>query len=144
MSRASSDEHYIIDLCDKILKQKASRGHRFPFLLGDASLKTGKKRTLPVDAYYHDIQLVIEYQERQHTESVKLFNKPTATGVMRDVQRRVYDDRRLEILPQHGINIVILDYTTFKTKNKKLLRDSLCDEHVLREKLAQFIRCPSP
>ena len=81
MTRAISDEYYIIDLCDKILDCKALRGHRFAFLLGDTSLKTGKKRTLPVDAYYPDLQLVIEYQERQHTESVKLFNKITATGI---------------------------------------------------------------
>jgi hypothetical protein len=60
---------------------------------------------------------------------------------MRDVQRRVYDERRLEILPQHGINILVLDYTAFKTKNKKLLRDSLHDEHALRDNLARFIRC---
>ena len=140
MTRTISDEYYIIDLCDEILGYKASRGHRFSFLLGDASLKTGKKRALPVDAYYPDLELVIEYQERQHTESIKFFNKPTATGIMRDAQRRIYDQRRLDVLPRHGINIIVLDYTTFKTKNKKLLRDTPHDERILREKLTVFIR----
>jgi hypothetical protein len=141
MPRITSDEYYIIDLCDEILGCKASRGHRFSFLLGDASLKTGKKRVLPVDAYYPDLQLVVEYQERQHTESVKFFNKPTATGIMRDAQRRIYDQRRLDVLPRHGINIIVLDYTVFKTKNKKLLRNTLHDEQILREKLTAFIKC---
>ena len=55
--RGSSDEFYIIDLCDKILHQKASRQHKFDFLVGD----TGHR--LPVDAYYEELKLVVEYQE---------------------------------------------------------------------------------
>src|SRR5688572_12582907 len=34
--RDSSDEGYVIDLCDAVLKQTASREHKFDFLLGDA------------------------------------------------------------------------------------------------------------
>lgn len=30
--RASSDEFWIIDICDGVLGKKASRQHRFPFL----------------------------------------------------------------------------------------------------------------
>lgn len=115
--RAASDESYVIDLCDEILKMKASRQHKFDFLVGD----TGRK--LPVDAYYESLNLVIEYHERQHTEAVSLFdNKPTVSGVSRGEQRKIYDQRRAEILPKHGIKLVIISYRDFGT-SKKLQRN---------------------
>jgi hypothetical protein len=69
IAHSGRDEAYIIDLCDKILGRRASRQHHFHFLVGD----TGKP--LPVDAYYPALSLAIEYHERQHTESVKLFDR---------------------------------------------------------------------
>ena len=63
--RNDSDEYYVIDLCDEVLGRKAERQKRFDFLKGD------KGHTLPVDAFYKDLNLVIEYYERQHTEEVK-------------------------------------------------------------------------
>ena len=72
--RAKSDEYYVIGLCDEVLARKASRQHRFPFLVGDAR-KGRQPVKLPVDAYYEDLKLVVEYYERQHTESVSIFNK---------------------------------------------------------------------
>lgn len=83
-SRSNSDESYVIDLCDEILKQMAFRQHRFDFLRGDSGAK------LPVDAYYPSLNLVIEFKERQHTEEVKLFDKrQTVSGVGRGEQRRI-------------------------------------------------------
>lgn len=115
--RATSDESYVIDLCDEVLKMKARRQHKFDFLVGD----TGRK--LPVDAYYESLNLVIEYHERQHTEAVSLFdNKPTVSGVSRGEQRKIYDQRRAEILPKHGIKLVIISYRDFGT-SKKLQRN---------------------
>ena len=38
-SRENSDEHYIINLCDDVLGEKASRQHSFDFLRGDACKK---------------------------------------------------------------------------------------------------------
>jgi len=61
------DETYVLNLCDEVLKTKGFRQHRFPFLLGD----TGTK--LPVDMYYPDLKLVIEYREYQHTNAVLFF-----------------------------------------------------------------------
>ena len=58
-SRKNSDEHYVLDLCDEILGLKASRQQTFDFLRGDG--KPGKK--LPVDAYYPNLKLVVEYKE---------------------------------------------------------------------------------
>ena len=115
--RAASDESYVIDLCDEVLKMKASRQHKFDFLVGD----TGRK--LPVDEYYESLNLVIEYYERQHTEAVSLFdNKPTVSGVSRGEQRKIYDQRRAEILPKHGIKLIIISYRDFGT-SKKLQRN---------------------
>lgn len=131
--RTDSDEFYIIDLCDKVLKQKASRQHKFDFLKGD----TGRK--LPVDAYYEELNLVVEYYEYQHDSSVPFFDKKmTVSGVSRDVQRRIYDQRRLDVLPKHGIDIVILRYTDFGL-TKKLKRDVKSDLKVINEKLKKYV-----
>lgn len=103
--RINSDEYYIINICDKLLNKKSLRQHEFDFLKGDS----GKK--LPVDAYYPDLNLVIEYRERQHTEVVPLFdNKPTVSGVNRGEQRKIYDRRRETVLPKHGINVLIISF----------------------------------
>jgi len=90
-SRQNSDEAYVLDLCDEILGQKASRQHKFDFLKGDSG------RKLPVDGYYEELNLAIEYRERQHSEPVSHFDKPhkmTVSGVHRGEQRKIYDQRR--------------------------------------------------
>ena len=75
------DESYVIDLCDLVLGQTALRQYRFSFLRGDPGA-SGRQASLPVDAYYPQLNLVVEYHERQHTEPVKLFDKrETVSGV---------------------------------------------------------------
>jgi hypothetical protein len=89
-----SDENYVLNLCDEVLNQKGLRQHRFDFLRGDSGTK------LPVDIYYPSLNLVIEYRETQHTNSVKHFDKPdvmTVSGVHRGEQRKIYDQRRRDI-----------------------------------------------
>ena len=104
-NREDSDEAYVIDLCDQVLGQRAIRQHRFPFLMGDGG------RPLPVDAYYPGLNLVVEYRERQHTESVQFFDRRmTASGVYRGEQRRLYDQRRRDVLPRHGITVLEVNY----------------------------------
>ncbi len=129
------DETYIVDLCDEILGQKALRGHRFPFLLGDLG-KNGRRSCLPVDAYYPDLNLVVEYHERQHSESVMLFDRRTTiSGVKRSEQRRIYDRRREEVLPQHGITVVVLSYQDFEHTGSKRLRRVSSDRLVIQQRL---------
>ncbi|WP_239653777.1 hypothetical protein [Barnesiella sp. CU968] len=121
-SRSNSDEHYVIDLCDEILGQTASRQHRFDFLRGDSG------KTLPVDAYYSFLKLVIEYHESQHTESTPFFDKKqTVSGVSRGEQRQKYDQLRQEVLPKHGINVVVIPYTAFGS-TKKIVRNPQSDK----------------
>ncbi|EGF57982.1 hypothetical protein [Bacteroides fluxus] len=39
--------------------------------------------------------------------------------VTRDIQRRIYDERRKKILPKHGIEVAILSYNDFNFDSKK-------------------------
>lgn len=123
--KRESDENYVIDLFDKVLKQKASRQHKFDFLLGDSG------RRLPVDAYYENLGLVIEYRERQHSEGVNHFDKPqimTVSGVHRGEQRKIYDQRRREILPKHGIKLIEIDYSQFNYDSKKRIIRNVAED----------------
>jgi hypothetical protein len=130
-SRSQSDESYIIDLCDEVLNQKAQRQHRFDFLKGDSGIK------LPVDAYYPSLKLVVEFKEKQHSEEVKFFDKKqTVSGVGRGEQRKLYDERRRDILPQYDIKLIEFDYSEFEhTRNKKLLCNKVADLKVVKIKI---------
>lgn len=114
-NKNSRDEDYVIEICDTLLGQKSLRQHRFDFLRGD----TGRK--LPVDAYYPLLNVVIEYRERQHTESVKFWNKKTASGITRDEQRARYDQRRRDLLPLYNIRLIEISYSDFQYNNQKRL-----------------------
>lgn len=125
-SRKDSDELYVLDLCDEVISKTGLRQHRFDFLLGDANAK-GVCAKLPVDIYYPDLKLVIEYKEQQHTKANKHFDKPdifTVSGVHRSEQRKIYDQRRLEVLPQNGIKVIEISYSDFTFDRKdKIVRD---------------------
>jgi len=130
-SRTVSDESYVLDLCDEVLKLAAIRQHRFDFLRGDSGTK------LPVDAYYPSLNLVVEFKEKQHTEEVKFFDKrQTVSGIGRGEQRSLYDQRRRDVLPKNGIKLIELDYSDFEhTKGKKLVRNREEDLKVVAKKL---------
>jgi len=134
-SRAASDEAYVVDLCDAILGEPASRQHRFDWLLGDPG-RDGRRRTLPVDAYYAGHRLVIEYRERQHDEPIAHFDKPdilTVSGVHRGIQRRIYDDRRAAEIPAHGLRLVVVRPSELTADQRgRLLRRREPDEAALR------------
>ena len=136
--RDNSDEYYVIDLCDEVLGMKASRQHKFDFLKGDTGIK------LPVDAYYESLNLVVEYHEKQHSEKVPFFDKETKmtiSGVPRGEQRKIYDQRRKDVLPAHGIKLVIISYDDFSTsKNKKLSRNKDNDILIVKRILNDYIK----
>lgn len=133
-ARKESDEAYVIDLCDDLLGQRALRQHRFEWLRGDAGTP------LPVDAYYPELNLVVEYMERQHTEAVPHFDKRmTVSGMSRGKQRRLYDQRRQELIPRHGIALVTIGYHELAhSGGMRLLRDRENDLRVVRGKLRVF------
>ena len=135
------DEDYVIDLCDEILGESAIRQHRFDFLRGDANTR------LPVDAYYPSRKLVVEYRERQHTQSVRHFDKPdrmTVSGVHRGDQRRLYDQRRRDVLPRHGIRLVEIEFSSLKHRsNGRLVRDRVADYAVIKGILHNLLIPPN-
>jgi hypothetical protein len=103
-----SDEKYVIDLWDEVLGKKALRQHRFDFLRGGS--RTAKPgRLLPVDPFYCELSLVVEYRERQHGEPVAIMDRrDTVSGCKRGEQRRIYDDRRRTELKSHGVRLLEL------------------------------------
>jgi len=137
-AKSNRDEHYVIDHMDRILGTEAIRQHTFDFLRGDvAGGRQGKK--LPVDAYYPELKLVVEYREVQHEKSVGFFDKPdkmTVSGVHRGEQRKIYDERRRDLLPKHGILLVEIPYHLFVCDTQfRIVRDFDKD----RDTLKQFI-----
>jgi hypothetical protein len=68
---------------------------------------------------------------------VKFFDKrQTVSGVGRGEQRKIYDQRRRDVLPVNGIKLIELDYSDFgHTKGKKLLRNRMEDLKMIMVKL---------
>lgn len=111
------DEHYVLGLCDELLGLYAARQHTFDWLRGD----TGRR--LPVDAFYVELGLVIEYRESQHDQpGPRFWNKPTVSGVPRDEQRRRYDTLRDVEIPAHGLRLVVITPAQFDSTPRGRLR----------------------
>lgn len=128
-NRKDSDEHYVLGLCDEVLKTQGLRQHRFDFLFGDPNAQ-GKCVKLPVDIYYPHLNLVIEYKEQQHTKPNKHFDKPdlfTVSNVHRGEQRKIYDQRRLDVLPKHGIQVIEIFFSDFNHDRKDKILRSISD-----------------
>lgn len=136
--RASSDEAYVLELCDVLLGEKGIRQHRFDWLVGDAG-STGIPARLPVDAYYPRRGVVIEYRERQHHESTPFFDRrQTVSGVGRGEQRRLYDRRRETEIPAHGLRLVVINCHDLAVDGRgRLRRQRAADLEVLRRYLSE-------
>lgn len=138
----NKDEHYVLDLCDKVLGLISSRQHKFNFLLGDPNVN-GVAAKLPVDSFYRELNLVVEYREQQHTENVKFFDKPnkiTVSGVHRGEQRKIYDERRREVLPNNNIHLVEISFSDFDYDvQKRIIRNQSKDLEVVKLKLKKFV-----
>lgn len=126
----NSDEYYLVNLCDELLEQKASRKHTFDTLVGRLH-KKGKTRTkLPVDAYYEDLKMVIEFFEKNDTEE----------NTERAAQRRFYDKRKKDVLKKKDIRLIDINYALFECDdNDRLVRNKEKDSSVLKEILNDFL-----
>lgn len=134
------DQRYVTDLCDAVLGVPASREHRFPWLLGDVSPKTGRQVRLPVDAYWESLGLVMEFQEERHSRPVKHFDKPdilTVSGIHRGEQRRLYDERKARLIPTHGLRLLVIHKTQFTVRRKHIEPDWVRDMDTVRRLLAE-------
>lgn len=142
--RESSDEYYLIGLINELLDTKASHQHTFNFLLGDLH-KNGKKRTeLPLDAYYKDLNLVVEFIMKEDSDSDEHADKEekmTISGVSRSEQRRIYRLRKRSVLKEEEINLIEIEYEMFECdNNNKLVRNKECDIQVLQGLLKNYIK----
>jgi len=126
----NSDEFYLVNLCDELLKQKASRKHTFDTLLGKLH-KKGKRRTkLPLDAYYEDLKLVIEFFEKKDTDE----------STEREAQRKFYDQRKKLVLEKKEIQLIDVNYALFDCNEEdRLVRNKENDCRILRGLLKDFI-----
>ncbi|UYQ78196.1 hypothetical protein OF385_03280 [Glutamicibacter sp. JL.03c] len=139
------DEHYVLMLCAQYLGSQYEQQKTFPWLLGDPTKKSGKQSKLPVDGYWEEHQLIVEYHEKQHSEPVPFFDsKITATGIFRGEQRKIYDARKAQEVPKHGINLVIIDYRDFKHRKGKIVRNPEQDQLVVSAFLERASRNSQP
>jgi hypothetical protein len=133
------DEAYVLDLCDRALGETGGRQHRFDWLLGDPG-KGGRRVRLPVDSYWPIAKLVVEYRELQHDRPTPHFDKPdrlTISGVHRGIQRARYDARRDELIPAHGLRLVVIRPADFNaTRRGRLKRNTVADLEAVKELLA--------
>ncbi|RIT62066.1 hypothetical protein D2E95_04545 [Mycobacteroides abscessus] len=135
--RADSDEHYVLTLCDEILGVPAQRQATFDWLRGDPSPARPRGTMLPVDGYWPDLGLVVEFQEEQHSQPSPFFDRRhTVSGVGRGEQRRRYDERKRILIPEHGLRVVVIDKAEFVLRSRKIDRDHARDLHVVRRCLA--------
>lgn len=127
-------------LCDQVLGTLGLRQHRFEWLVGDPG-KKGTRVRLPVDGYWPEHGLVIEYRERQHDQSTPHFDHPerlTVSGVHRGIQRALYDRRRDELVPQHGLRLLVIKPSDLDANaSGRLRRSSERDVATLRVLLAE-------
>lgn len=101
---------YVLDLCDEVLGARGSREHTFDWLLGDPN-EHGRRARLRVDSYWQDQRLIVEVHESQHQEPTPLFDRrATLSGIGRADQRRLYDARRAEQIPLHGLRLVVVRF----------------------------------
>ncbi|BDH59762.1 hypothetical protein [Tsukamurella sp. PLM1] len=134
--RAGSDEHYVLDLCDEVLGRKGDRQATFDWLRGDPSPARPRGAKLPVDGYWPDLGLVVEFQEEQHSQPSPFFDRRrTVSGVGRGEQRRIYDERKRALIPQHGLRLVVIEKAAFVVKSRRIVRDCAEDLAVVRDHL---------
>ncbi|WP_301121608.1 hypothetical protein [Mycolicibacterium fortuitum] len=137
--RADSDEHYALDLCDEVLGVPGIRQARFDWLRGDPTPRLPRGVKLPVDGYWPDLGLVVEFQEEQHSAPSPFFDRRhTVSGVGRGEQRRLYDERKRTLIPEHRLRLVVIEKSEFTLKARRIDRDRARDLQVVRRHLAEF------
>lgn len=134
--RAASDEHYVLEVCNKVLGARGRRQATFDWLRGDPSLSRPLGTKLPVDGFWPALKLVVEFQEEQHSKPSPFFDRrQTVSGVGRGEQRRLYDERKRLLIPKHGLRLVVIEKSAFVVKSKRIVRDPARDIAVVREHL---------
>ena len=118
-------EIYCLGLISEIFGEKYLPQHTFDYLRGDPTKTYPPGKKLPVDGYFPNRKIAVEIREAQHYSNEKKFDfwnkRITATGITRKEQRLRYDQRREEMLPKHGVNLLIIkDYELSMVKQKDI------------------------
>lgn len=126
--RTDSDEKYVLDVVEGLLEEACQRQKRFDDLVGDTDLR-GRRRKLPVDAYFPSRKLIVEYRERQHYQPVPFMDRRmTVSGVTRGEQRQIYDARKEQWAEEHGLAFLVIPYTALShASNGRLDRNTKAD-----------------
>ncbi|AXT52604.1 hypothetical protein D1818_17840 [Aquimarina sp. BL5] len=131
----NSDEYYLVNLCDELLQQKASRKHTFDTLVGNLH-KRGKGRTkLPLDAYYEDLKLVLEFF-RKNKATDELDEKEKA----RRAQIKYYKELKKKAVLTKKLRLIEINYALFENDANKLIRNAENDRLVLKDVLKDFVQ----
>lgn len=134
--RSTSDEHYVLDLCDEVLGVRGLRQFTFEWLRGDPSPARPLGTKLPVDGYWPPLGLVVEFQEEQHSQPSPFFDRrQTVSGVGRGEQRRLYDARKRELVPRNSLRLVVIEKSAFAVRSKRIARERDTDLDVVRAHL---------
>ena len=132
--RNDSDEKYVLDLFEELIGEKYYWQMKFETLLGDPG-KRGRRRKLPVDGYFSNANLIVEYREKQHFQSVEIMDKRmTISGVPRGEQRKIYDFRKEKWASDNNVKFIIIKYNELAyQKNGKLKRDKNFDKVIINK-----------
>lgn len=131
--RSKSDEHFVLDICDEVLGVVGLRQARFDWLRGDPSPRRPLGTKLPVDGYWPDLGLVVEFQEEQHSQPSPFFDRRnTVSGMGRGQQRRRYDERKRRLVPEHGLTLVVIEKSDFLVRSRRIVRDRVHAVAVVR------------
>lgn len=135
LSIQNSDEFYLVNLCDELLEQKASRKHTFDTLVGNLH-KRGKGRTkLPLDAYYKDLKLVIEFKRKN-----EILDESDSKEQARITQISRYDALKKKAILKKDLRLMVINYASFECDDtNKLIRNTSHDMLVLRDLLKDFL-----
>lgn len=131
----NSDEFYLVNLCDELLQQDASRKHTFNTLVGNQH-KRGKGRTkLPLAAYYEDLKLVIEFLRNNED-----FDALDKKAQQRMIQIKRYNQLKKKAVLQKNLHLVEIKYEAFEcNEQNKLIRNIAHDKLVLKGYLKDFL-----
>lgn len=140
LNRENSDEYYLIGLCNELLSEEASHQHTFDFLVGDKHKRNKTRTELPLDAYYLGLNLAIEFIAAEENLSADA-EKLTVSGVTRNEQRKIYAQRKRDVLAENEINLLVINYADFECDSEhKLIREKKGDVKLLKQKLKDYLK----
>lgn len=135
--RADSDEIYVLDLIAEIIDENYKGQMKFDTLLGDPG-KSGQRRKLPVDAYFSEVNLIVEYREKQHSQPVNIMDRRmTISGVHRGEQRKFYDLRKEKWAEDNKKKFLSISYTDLVHRTNGRLKRSIEEDGILLKNLIQ-------